>query len=68
MTKRQRVKFPCDLYWENKTYKLKRSIPRNPVQHKNPGGGGLLNKCSFEEAPTREQPLTLYNRYKCPVF
>ena len=24
--KRQRVKFPWDLYWENKTYKLKRSI------------------------------------------
>ena len=23
--KRQRVKFPWDLYWENKTYKLKRS-------------------------------------------
>ena len=25
--KRQRVKFPWDLYWENKAYKLKRSIP-----------------------------------------
>ena len=24
--KRQRVKFPRDLYWENKTYELKRSI------------------------------------------
>ena len=38
LTKRQRVKFPWDLYWENKTYKLKRSIPGNPVQHENPGG------------------------------
>ena len=25
--KRQRVKFSWDLYWENKAYKLKRSIP-----------------------------------------
>ena len=25
--KRQRVKFPWDLYWENKIYKLKRFIP-----------------------------------------
>ena len=25
--KRQRVKFPWDFYWENKIYKLKRSIP-----------------------------------------
>ena len=24
--KRQRAKFPWDFYWENKTYKLKRSI------------------------------------------
>ena len=24
--KRQRVKFPWDLFWENKTYKLKRFI------------------------------------------
>ena len=24
--KRERIKFPWDLYWENKTYKLKRSI------------------------------------------
>ena len=24
--KRQKVKFPWNLYWENKTYKLKRSI------------------------------------------
>ena len=38
-TKIQSVKFPWDLYWENKPYKLKRSIPRNPVQQENPGAG-----------------------------
>ena len=38
-TKRQSVKFPCDLcVREYKTYKLKRSSPRNPVQHENPRG------------------------------
>ena len=52
-TKIQSVKFPWDLYWENKPYKLKRSIPRNPVQQENPGGEGLLNKCLFEDAPPR---------------
>ena len=48
-TKRQSVKFPWDLcVREYKTYKLKRSIPRNPVQHENPG---VLNKCLNGEAP-----------------
>ena len=56
-TTRQSVKFPCDLYSENKTYKLKRSIPRNPVQHENPG---VLDKCSFERAPLRGPTVTLY--------
>ena len=36
---RHKNKFPWDLYWENKPYKLKRSIPRNPVQQENRGGG-----------------------------
>ena len=59
-TKRQSVKFPCDLYWENKTYKLQRSIPRNPVQHEDPGGG-LLKKCLYGEAPPRgPTPYPLY--------
>ena len=48
-TKRQSVNFPWDFYRKNKTYKLKRSIPRNPVQHENPGG--LLKKCLYGEAP-----------------
>ena len=57
-TKRQSVKFPWDLYWENKTYKLKRSIPRNPVQHENQG---VLNKCLYGEAPPRgPTPYSLY--------
>ena len=39
--KRQRVKFPWDLYWENKTYKLKRSIePVNTYNVRFGGGGG----------------------------
>ena len=46
-TKRQSVKFPWDLYWEKKTYKLKRSIPRNPVQHENRAGGGRVTKEMF---------------------
>ena len=68
LTKRQSVKFPCDLYWENKTYKLKRSIPRNPVQHGNPR---VLNKCSFEEAPLRgPTPYPLYTIFhgKVPLL
>ena len=32
--KRQRGKFPWDLYWENKTYKLKRCIPNTCPLHK----------------------------------
>ena len=28
---RQRAKFPWDLYWENETCKLKRSIPRERI-------------------------------------
>ena len=51
-TKRQSVKFPWDLcVREYKTYKLKRSIPRNSVQNENSGGGGLLKKCLYGEAP-----------------
>ena len=58
----QSVKFPWDLWVEYKTYKLKRSIPRNPVQHENPrGGGGVLNKCLYGEAPPRgPTPYHLY--------
>ena len=33
--KRQRAKFPWDLYWENKTYKLKRSIAREKLDQIN---------------------------------
>ena len=47
-TKRQSVKFSCDLYCEKKTIKLKRSIPRNPVQHENLE---VLNNCLYGEAP-----------------
>ena len=79
----QSVKFPWDLYWENKTYKLKRSVPRNPVQHQNLGGGGeagySTNVYSRRLRP-EVQPLTLniafftkkvplpFNRCKCTVF
>ena len=57
-TKRQSVKFPWDLYWENKTYKLKRSIPRNPGQHENPE---VHKKCLYGEAPPQgPTPYPLY--------
>ena len=58
-TKRQSVKFPWDLcVREYKTYKLKRSIPRNPVQHENLE---VLNKCLYGEAPPRgPTPYRLY--------
>ena len=64
-TKRQSVKFPCDLcVREYKTYNLKRSSPRNPVQHENPGG--LLKKCFYGEAPPRGP--TPYNLYTIKFF
>ena len=81
-TKIQSFKFPWDLQWENKPYKLKRSIPHNPVQQENPGGGGggySTNIYSRRLHP-EVQPLTLYipfftkkvplsfNRRKCTVF
>ena len=65
-TKRQSVKFPCDLYWENKTYKLKRSIPRNPVQH-----GGTQQMFIRGGSALRTNPLPFiyhFNRCKFTVF
>ena len=56
-TKRQSVKFPCDLYWENKTYKLQRSIPPNPVQHENPGGWLLKKMFIRGGSAPRTNPL-----------
>ena len=76
----QSVKFPWDLWVEYKTYKLKRSIPRNPVQHENPGGGGYSRNVYTGRLRPEDQPLTIYipfftkkvplpfNRCKCTVF
>ena len=67
-SKGQSVKFPCDLYWENKTYKLKRSIPRNPVQHETRGYS--TNVYTGRLRP-EDQPLPFiyhFNRCKCTVF
>ena len=81
-TKRQSVKFPWDLYWEIKTYKLKRSIPRNPVQHENPsgrwGGGGGYSRNVGSAPRTNALPFNIpfltekvplpFNRCKFTVF
>ena len=80
-TKRQSVKFPCDLcVREYKTYKLKRSIPRNSVQNENPEGEGYSRNVYTGRLRTEDQPLTIYipfftkkvplpfNRCKCNVF
>ena len=64
-TKIQSVKFPWDLYWENKPYKLKRSIPRNPVQQENPG----VNALSFEqELITKQNVSRRFKAIKCQPF
>ena len=58
--KRQSVKFPWDLYWENKTYKLQsyiesiRNMFSNITEH--PGRGGYPGKLRPEV-----YPLTLLN-------
>ena len=69
LTKRQSVKFHWDLCVEYKTYKLKRSIPRNPLQHKNPGR--LLKKCLYGEAPPQGPTLTIiyhFSRKRYPFL
>ena len=71
-TKRQSVKFPWDLYWENKTYKLKRSIPRNPVQHENPSGrwGGRVTQemLAPPRGPTPYHLIYHFSRKRYPFL
>ena len=43
-----------------KPYKLKRSIPPNPVQQENPGGGGYSTNVYSRTLHPEVQPLTLY--------
>ena len=80
-TKRQSVKFAWDLcVREYKPYQLKRSIPRNSVQHENPGGRVTQEMFIQGGSALRTSPLPFYipfftrkvtlpfNRCKCTVF